>query len=622
MAVTQYIGSRYVPLFADPIDWNITRAYESLTIVYYQGNSYTSKQAVPTGIDITNTTYWALTGNYNAQVEQYRREVQTFDGRITANAQAIADEVTARMSEDTAIRALITTLNNDLETEESARETADTQIRTDFATADTQIRTDFTDADTALGARIDVFKYSKPLNVLAYGVKNDGSEDVSALINELTAQAPLYFPSGTYRIDNPVYIKNSICGDGYNKLFENNGTQFISNISEPEENVGMINLVAPVNGVVSLFIDGISVKCNSTENGINIVTTVKPINVFINECAVYNCRGTAFNCDPVIADSRSIQINNCSAWHDTSTGIGYDNTHYGFYIGSGAADTKISGCEAMAFKRGFCMNAFTMLENCHSWCGGLHVHNDPSLFRDSIAFECHAQVIATNIFGDTCWVAVTAHGNAKVSVKNFFFYYDDSLSSDHVNMIPLYAGADGSIVVDGGEIDDPSNRLFGIAAQTSVKVRDVVVRTSQNFANTPNIAYDNDDAYYVDTNGTSLTEIASIYFPTYGYAHLKVGTSGGFVSDVYIKFGGGVQFIIEKHWASYGVVLRYKVEGNYVKLYTTNQTNFMVRCVDRTWDTRVMNYMFIRNVNGSEKSRETETEANTTLVPVSAWPAT
>ena len=150
MAVTQYIGSRYVPLFADPIDWDITRAYEPLTIVYYQGNSYTSKQAVPTGIDVTNTTYWAITGNYNAQIEQYRNEVQTFDGRITANAQAIADEVTARMSEDTAIRALITTLTNDLETEESARETADTQIRTDFTAADTHLRTDFTAADTQI----------------------------------------------------------------------------------------------------------------------------------------------------------------------------------------------------------------------------------------------------------------------------------------------------------------------------------------------------------------------------------------------------------------------------------------------------------------------------------------
>lgn len=85
MSVTQYIGARYVPLFADPLTWDITKAYEALTIVYYQGNSFTSRQAVPAGIDITNTDYWALTGNYNAQIEQYRAEVQTYDNRITAN---------------------------------------------------------------------------------------------------------------------------------------------------------------------------------------------------------------------------------------------------------------------------------------------------------------------------------------------------------------------------------------------------------------------------------------------------------------------------------------------------------------------------------------------------------
>lgn len=81
---TQYIGARYVPLFADPLQWSAATAYEPLTIVTNQGNSYTSRQYVPTGIDIANTDYWALTGNYNAQVEQYRQEVLGFNERITA----------------------------------------------------------------------------------------------------------------------------------------------------------------------------------------------------------------------------------------------------------------------------------------------------------------------------------------------------------------------------------------------------------------------------------------------------------------------------------------------------------------------------------------------------------
>lgn len=90
--VTQYIGARYVPLFANPIEWDSTRAYEPLTIVLHQGNSYTSRQSVPTGVDISDDAFWAMTGNYNAQIEQYRSEVSAFSNRISQNADAIAAE--------------------------------------------------------------------------------------------------------------------------------------------------------------------------------------------------------------------------------------------------------------------------------------------------------------------------------------------------------------------------------------------------------------------------------------------------------------------------------------------------------------------------------------------------
>ena len=126
--VREYIGARYVPVFANPPEWNDTRGYEPLTIVLHQGNSFTSTQYVPTGIDITNTEYWLETGNWNAQIEAYREEVLRFDGRITQNADdikanmaAIADEATARASADTALQQLI-------ESEETARQAADNAL--------------------------------------------------------------------------------------------------------------------------------------------------------------------------------------------------------------------------------------------------------------------------------------------------------------------------------------------------------------------------------------------------------------------------------------------------------------------------------------------------------------
>lgn len=84
MATTQYIGARYVPLFYtapdNSNDWTAGVAYDPLTIVTYLNQSYTSKIPVPAtvGNPADNPTYWILTGNYSAQVAQYKQEVDNY----------------------------------------------------------------------------------------------------------------------------------------------------------------------------------------------------------------------------------------------------------------------------------------------------------------------------------------------------------------------------------------------------------------------------------------------------------------------------------------------------------------------------------------------------------------
>jgi hypothetical protein len=77
MANNVYIGSRYVPIFDG--DWDNTKNYEALTIVLYNGSSYTSKKPVPAGTLPTNTTYWALTGNYNGQISNLQSQIDAID---------------------------------------------------------------------------------------------------------------------------------------------------------------------------------------------------------------------------------------------------------------------------------------------------------------------------------------------------------------------------------------------------------------------------------------------------------------------------------------------------------------------------------------------------------------
>lgn len=162
MTVREYIGARYVPLFMG--EWSSENAYEPLSIVMHEGASYTSRQAVPVGISITDETYWALSGNYNAQVEAYRQEVQTFDNRITANEEgidnletdladatqqlnnSIANETSARQQADTTLSNSITAITNDvseltqdLQSETTNRENGDSLIYSFIDTTKTDI---------------------------------------------------------------------------------------------------------------------------------------------------------------------------------------------------------------------------------------------------------------------------------------------------------------------------------------------------------------------------------------------------------------------------------------------------------------------------------------------------
>lgn len=112
MANTQYVGSRYVPVFADPLEWNSTRTYEPLTIVEHEGNSYTSAQYVPKGVDISNESFWKLTGNYNAQVDSRLSTNETAMNTLQTNVNKQIDALSAETQQIDTNKNDITTLKN------------------------------------------------------------------------------------------------------------------------------------------------------------------------------------------------------------------------------------------------------------------------------------------------------------------------------------------------------------------------------------------------------------------------------------------------------------------------------------------------------------------------------
>ena len=82
MAVTQYIGARYVPKFyegSSGSEWDANVVYDPLTIVTWIGSSWTSKKKVPASVGAPNLNpaYWVNTGNYN---EQFNEIIQLMYG--------------------------------------------------------------------------------------------------------------------------------------------------------------------------------------------------------------------------------------------------------------------------------------------------------------------------------------------------------------------------------------------------------------------------------------------------------------------------------------------------------------------------------------------------------------
>ena len=219
--VTQYVGARYVPIFAEPLEWDKTRAYEPLTIVLYRGHSYTSRQYVPVGVELTNGSFWAETGNYNAQVEQYRQEVKNFDGRITANANAIETETTNRTAAVTAemerAQSAERVLQANIDAEKTRAESAGQTLQANIDAEKTRAES----AEQTLQGKID--DITCYVNVKSYGVSESNEDNADAFQQAVDDTAEkgliLYIPKGTYRMSHKISLPWNCAIVGQSKTF-------------------------------------------------------------------------------------------------------------------------------------------------------------------------------------------------------------------------------------------------------------------------------------------------------------------------------------------------------------------------------------------------------------------
>src|SRR5699024_8136116 len=138
-----YVGHRYVPKIMG--EWEKTETYEGLSIVTNKGTSYTSKKRVPKGIDILNEEYWVVTGNYNAQIEEYRKDVRELEKEVDNKA------------DQTSLNEFKTSIDNQISSFKN------------------EINGDFTNFSNSINQKIEEFEEKNNTNLTEFkeGINND-----------------------------------------------------------------------------------------------------------------------------------------------------------------------------------------------------------------------------------------------------------------------------------------------------------------------------------------------------------------------------------------------------------------------------------------------------------------
>ena len=248
--------------YANPIQWNITSQYESNTVVVdSNGNAYLSVRPVPSGVSLDRTEFWTKIGNFDELWADVKKAITPYDEghspTATAN-RAVNDlvwvngalvRVTRAMiagdayvpgsncvssSTNEVLHYLLTTFNERLNAEQTARQEADTQLQTaidaektarenadnDLQTAINNEKQDRKNADSNLQNSINQLKQDVKnvldyANVKSYGAKGDGTaDDTNAFSSAIASGRDLFIPNGEYIITGAIDIGSPLMTSG------------------------------------------------------------------------------------------------------------------------------------------------------------------------------------------------------------------------------------------------------------------------------------------------------------------------------------------------------------------------------------------------------------------------
>lgn len=316
---------------------------------------------------------------------------------------------------------------------------------------------------------------SSLINVLSLGCKNDGSEDISDIINEKTKEGSLFFPAGTYKVSKPIYLKNPVYGEGYSRTaaVDNSRTWLISSINSTNDSMGVLNF----SGTSKINVEKLNIMCAGKECGIRIDPCQQQTGTFINEVGIFDVR--SYGLYVVGGGSRPIFAQNMSIFGNRN----YPTPCIGIYL-SGMHDNRFSNIEFMGVRIGmYLKGSFMYANNLHLWTGCLAQKDNGTWWAGTrgIVLDSNGSFFGTNIYPDTCYIAFEQKtSGCTFNIQNVMYWEDSSIGgSEAYDGRLFYApeGSRGTLNIDGGIIGVSGNRMKYVYTPGQ-SIRNVILKSN------------------------------------------------------------------------------------------------------------------------------------------------
>ena len=362
------------------------------------------------------------------------------------------------------------------------------------------------------------------IDVTTLGAKNDGSEDVSDIVNRATEAGALYFPPGRYLVEKPIILKHSIFGKGFSRCPDKSGgdpvpdatrTWLISGITCDDGSRAVVSFGERRN----INVEEINFMCQGAETALRVLPGPPGNWVFLSKIGIYQLGGTGLSIE--CGGSRAVFAQDICIWGSTRK---YYEGSRGIFIG--AWDCRLSNIEVMATQIGLEVQAgYTYGENMHLWTGCMAKEGDKASWwkgTRGLKLTGFAHFVGSNIYPDTSYYPFEFVGGRPIVDIRGIMYWDDRSENgcdDHGGaLLKFDEGSDPCLKIDGGfwgvtgSDADPSWMKF--LYEPKADIRNVSIRSNMELkgANLDTLCMNTDlPGYRVDYPAGGWCKVAEIF---------------------------------------------------------------------------------------------------------------